>query len=424
MPHERAILISLFIAAFLIRIGVRIFFGEEHFWANGYRFYYDLAEHVVAGRGFGLDTSFGTTWNAPSTPFYPLFLAATALVEKNYLLIVVPQALMGAGTALCAFLIGRHIFNSATGILACAVTAFYPYYVMHDTALQETGMATFGTALSIWLVLRADGSDRKRNWFLAGLALGATALVRASAVPAIGAVLIWIAVWGGQENIWKRLQACLIFLFAAMLLIGPWLIRSYRVTGSAVLTSEAGYMLWRGNNSETFSRYPAASMDSSSHEAWQKFTAEDEAELQRLGHDEIAVNNWFTHRALEFVRAHPWSVLQGALLKLEAAFSWRLNPHRDFLTQSVYAIGYVPVAILGLVGMFLARRKREVILIGMLFLTFMGVTAVVFAHTSHRTYLDVYWIIFAASVAENVRARLMCTCWDAKQALTDASVSP
>jgi len=34
----------------------------------------------------------------------------------------------------------------------------------------------------------------------------------------------------------------------------------------------------------------------------------------------------------------------------------------------------------------------------LLFLTFTAVTAVFWAHTSHRSYLDVYWIVFAAYV--------------------------
>jgi 4-amino-4-deoxy-L-arabinose transferase-like glycosyltransferase len=410
VPHRRLILISLLIAAFLIRVGVRVFFGEGYFWENSYEFYYKLAEGLVSGRGFCLDTTC-----APVTPLYPLFLAVTALVGKNYLLIVVPEALMGAGTAFCAFLIGRHIFNSAIGILACAITSFYPYYVMHDTALQETGMATFGTALSVWLVLRASRLEGTRSWFLAGLVLGATTLVRASVVPAIGVTLLWTAVWGGQGNIWKRLQWCLILLLAVSVLIGPWVIRNYFVTGVAVLTSETGYMLWRGNNPETFSRYPAESMDVSTDEAWKKLMQAHQAKFESLAHDEIARSNWFTHRALEFMRANPRLVLEGAFLKLEAAFSWRLNPHREFLAQAAYAIGYVPVAIFGIVGMFLARRRREVILIGMMFLAFMVVTAVFFAHTSHRTYLDVYWIVFAAYTLESIRMRLMCGCWNAQQ---------
>jgi len=399
--QERLILAALLAAAFLVRLGVRVAFGEEYFWSNSYFLYYDLAENIVSGRGFCSETT--CAW---LTPLYPLFLALTALAGKNYFLIIVPQALMGAGTALCAFLIGRLIFNASVGILACGITAFYPYYVVHDTALQETGMVTFCTALSVWLLLRASRLNGDRDWFLAGLALGATTLVRASAASVAGVALVWCAIWGTQGNISERLRNSSMLLLAAAVMVGPWLIQTYRLTGAPVLNSQTGRALWMGNNSKTFSRYPAESIDRSTDEALSTLTEADRAELERLRSDEIATSNWFAHRALVYIRANPSLVLQGVFQKIGAGFSWRLNPVREPLTQAAYSIAYLPVAILGSIGMFLAWRRREVILIGMLFLAFMCVTAVFWAHTSHRSYLDVYWIVFAASVIETLRARV------------------
>src|SRR6266481_5640146 len=187
----RPVIIALIVIALLARVAVRVAFGESDFWINGYSAYYDLAENVVSGKGF----CFGTTC-AFWPPLYPLFLALTALGGKHYLLIVIPEALMGAGTAFCAFLIGRNLFNPFVGILACAITAIYPYYVMHDTALQETGMVTFWTAFSVCLLLRASKTNRNGDWFLAGGVLGLIALTRASVAPAVGVALIWTAVWG------------------------------------------------------------------------------------------------------------------------------------------------------------------------------------------------------------------------------------
>ena len=395
VSHHRVYLATLLAAAFLVRLGVRMAFGEEYFWNNSYGIYYDLAENALSGKGFCFDTT--CAW---LPPLYPLFLTPSALAGKNYLLVVIPQALMGAGTALCAFLIGRQIFNATAGIIACAITAFYPYYVMHDTALQETGMVTFCMALSVWLLLRASRLNRDRDWVLAGLALGSIALVRASVAPAAGVALLWTAIWGAQGNIRARLRKSSILLLAVAVMVGPWLIRTYDLTGAAVLNSQNGEALWTGNNSETFSHYPEGSIDRSRDEAWSKLTPADRVELDRLADNEIATSNWFAHRALEFIWANPWLVLQGAFHKLEAGFSWRLNPVREPLAQAVYFLGYVPVAVLGVVGVLLARRRRETILIGMLFLAFIGVTAVFWAHTSHRSYLDVYWIVFAASVME------------------------
>jgi 4-amino-4-deoxy-L-arabinose transferase-like glycosyltransferase len=255
----------------------------------------------------------------------------------------------------------------------------------------------------VWLLLRASRLNRNKDWFLAGLALGSIALVRASVAPIAGVALLWTAIWGAQGDVWERLRKSSILLLAVLVMVGPWLIRTYHLTGALVLNSQNGEALWTGNNSETFSYYPAESIDLSRDKAWSKVTQVDQAEVARLANDEIATSNWYAQRAWVFIRVNPWLVVRGALRKLEAGFSARLNPVREPLAEAAYAIGYVPVAILGIIGMFLARQRREDILIGMMFLAFMCVTAVFWAHTSHRSYLDVYWIVFAASVMDRFR---------------------
>ena len=385
-------------AAFLARLGVRLAFGEAYFWTNSYGDYYTLAENVLAGKK--ILHRHDLCLSAAALSFVP---HAVGFGRKNYLLVIVPQAALEAGTAFLAFLIGRQIFNASAGILACAITAFYPYYLMHDTALQETGIVTFLTALSVWLLLRASQLDRDRDWFIAGLALGSIGLVRASVAPAAGVAVLWTLLWGAQGDLLARSRKCLMLLLAVTITVGPWLVRTYELTGEPVLNSQNGEALWTANNAETFSHYPDQSIDLSRREALTKLTPSDKAELKRLADNEILTSDWFADRAMQFIRANPGPVLRGALRKLEAGFSWRLNPDREPLAQAAYAASYVPVAILELVGMFLARQKRETILIAMLFLMFAVVTAVFWAHTSHRSYLDVYFIVFAASVLEGLR---------------------
>jgi 4-amino-4-deoxy-L-arabinose transferase-like glycosyltransferase len=398
--NYRKILVALFAVAFLIRLAVRMSFGETYFWVNSYSAYYDLAENIISGKGFCFDAT--CAW---WPPVYPLFLALTALGGKHYLLIVVPQAMMGAGTALCAFLIGRELFNTLVGILACAITAIYPYYVMHDTALQETGMVTFWVALSVYLLLRASKLNRKRDWFLAGLALGLVALTRASIAPAAGVALIWTAVWGVRGDLRTRLLKTSILLFAILITVGPWLIRTYRLTGAVVISSQTGRALWIGNNPQTFSAYPSRSIDVSTGNAYVALSDADKETLDRLGGHEIQQSNWYSQKALMFIRTHPWLTVQRAVRKIETGFSWRLNPVREPLAQAAYAVFYAPIALLGVIGMFVERRNRGVILIGLLFVAFIFVTAVFWAHTSHRSYLDVFFIVLAASVVERLLAR-------------------
>src|SRR5262245_18894137 len=281
--HRTLILAVILASAFLVRLGVRLLFGEQYFWKSSYYIYYELAKNIVSGKGFCSEK--GCAW---LPPVYALFLTPSVLLGSNFLFIVVPQALLGAGTAFCAFLIGRHIFNASVGIFACTIVSFYPYYVMHDTALQETGMVTFCTAVSVWLLFRASKLNRNRDWFLAGMALGAIPLIRTSFAPVVGVGPLWCAVWGATGNLLERLRKSFVLLVAVASITGPWLMRTYDLIGTPVISSQTGFALWMGNNPDTFSHYPAESIDRSRDEAWlQMLSGVDVVCLDRVVGEEL-----------------------------------------------------------------------------------------------------------------------------------------
>src|SRR5215831_1743617 len=130
--RTRAIIVAICAAAFLVRLLYRARLGEADFFLNGYSFFYEYAKNIVAGKGLWIEGG----GYAMRPPIYPYFLSIAAFMGGHYLLIVIPEALFGAGTVLCAYLIGRELFAERSGLIAAAMTAFYPYYVVHDTALQ------------------------------------------------------------------------------------------------------------------------------------------------------------------------------------------------------------------------------------------------------------------------------------------------
>jgi 4-amino-4-deoxy-L-arabinose transferase-like glycosyltransferase len=341
-------------------------------------------------------------------PAYPLFLALTTLAGKSYLWIAVPQALMGAGTVLCAYLIGGELFGKVTGLLAGSITALYPYYIVHDTALQETGLFTFLTALAVFALLRAKRSGSWMVWASAGICLGAAVLTRQTLAPFAVVAIVWIGIQSGQP----RFRRCGIVALAFAWTAGPWVVRNALVIGSPVLTSEGGRQLWNANNTKTFSHYPDESIDRSADEAFDAFTVEDRRELDSLGGNEIDESRWFQRKGIAYIEAHPGATLRAAGRKLQAAFSWRFNPVREPLVQTVYLLSYMPILMLGVIGMVLSwRRWKELSVIYLLFLTFAAVTAVFFAHTSHRSYLDVYLIVFSAHAIHQAVSRTIPSRW-------------
>jgi hypothetical protein len=113
----------------------------------------------------------------------------------------------------------------------------------------------------------------------------------------------------------------------------------------------------------------------------------------------MLVDRWLLQKALVFIWNNPWLTVANSVRKIGAAFSWLPSPRRGFWSSLIYTVTYAPLTILGPLGMILAWRSwREHSIIYALFLSFVVVTAVFFGHTSHRSFLDVYWMAYASSV--------------------------
>jgi hypothetical protein len=165
------------------------------------------------------------------------------------------------------------------------------------------------------------------------------------------------------------------------------------------LGTETGFQLWVGNNPYTFSHYPQESMDASQAVALDALPASEQAELAPLESDEARWDRWFLLKAFVYMREHPAVTIANAFRKVGAAFSWLPSPRRAFWPTLVYLLSYGPVMTLGLAGMIFTRRSwRQHSIVFLLFLSFVAVTAVFFGHTSHRSFLDMYWMVYAAGL--------------------------
>ncbi len=392
--RHRSILAAILLVAFALRIAWRVHKGNQDFWSHGYLFFYELGRNLIHRHEF---TIYGL--RAMRVPLYPLFLGLTSLGGPYYLWVAIPQALVGAGTVCCTYLIGRDLLGMRQGLVAAAIAAVYPYYVVHDTALQETSLLTFVTATAMLLLLRAMRSRSWYMWLSAGTILGVAVLTRQTLLPFAIAAPIWIALFseGRRQDRLARAGAVVLPL---MVLVGGWMARNNAILGAPLITSEFGRQLWNGNNPKTFSHYPRQSIDLSQTEAWDAMTPDEQREVDRISVNEAAESDWFLQKGLNYVTNHPGETLLNGARKVSIAFSLRFSPDRPWPEEAVYALSYGPAAILGVVGMWITRKRwRQLGLVYLLFLSFALVTAVFFAHTSHRSYLDLYWIVLAVNAA-------------------------
>jgi hypothetical protein len=396
-------------AAGLVAVALRVLFrlqrGADDFWVNGYAFYFELARSLARGHGYAFDDGSPAVLRVP---LYPLFLAAVTQGERSFATLVVVQALIGAGTVVCGGLLAAELFGATSGLLTAAALAVYPYYVVHDTALQETGLFTLLTVVAVLLLLRTRRQLAPGHAIGAGLVLAAAVLTRSTLVPFACLAPLWLGS-ATQGPLGRRL-ACAVLCAASLGLgLSPWLAHTRSVVGAPVLGTEAGQLFWRGNNPHTFSRYPEASMNESAALASAALSAQDRAELEGLRDDALANDRWFLERGLSYLTEHPGPTLTGAARKLAAAFGPLPSPRHGPFENLVQLCSYGPLLALALVGLALSAKRRalrEHSLLYALLLSFAGVTALFFGHTSHRAFLDVYLATYASLPAAQLLERL------------------
>lgn len=400
--HGFARLLSLIaLAALALRLAWGTLRGSERFFNDGYTLFFTLARQLATGHGYAFPGELPTAFRVP---FYPLFLAVLTGGEPRYAPVLAAQALASTGTVLLAGLLARHWFGARAGLLAAGICAVYPYYVLHDVTLQETGLFTFLAALATWLALIARQRGSVVLAALTGLALGTAILTRATLMPFALLAAAWLALPPARWRPARRSLAMgLICLGATLLVLSPWLVRAHDLTGRWTLGTEFGAAVFAGNHPLTFSHFPRESIDLSRAAVAASLTPADYAELARLQGDEAAQSDWYLGRGLEWITHHPGAVLIGALHKLVAAFGPLPVPRHGVVGDAVHALSFFQILLLALAMLWQRRKRwREDALVHVHLAAFAAITAVLWAQTSHRSYLDVYLIVFAAGMLDRL----------------------
>lgn len=397
-------LLLIFAAAFLLRLaaGTVLFSGylpflgscyQKGFWECGYVEYADLAINLAEGKGLHrVDEMLGEKWSL-RPPLYPLVLAGLYITfGKSSMPPILIQSIFGALTVLFTYLIGRHLFSEKVGIFASLLAALYPYNVFHDTSLQENAPFALLTAVTIFFLLKSSKSISLSHSFLAGVFLSLTVIVKVTLLTLIPFAILWFIIVL-KNNIAKMI---LVMLLGFIVISSPWVIRNTIIHGKPLFVIHSGTTLWSGQNPYTLIGYPQEHIDRMTAKAWAAISDKEKEKYKKLS--EIERDNWFKQRALKFMKENPLIVLKGAFLKIYAVMGWNLSPNEgNWVKNLFYTITYMPILLLGFIGAFLSRDKyKELSIIYCLFFTFIATSAIFIGHTSHRTYLDIYLMIFSS----------------------------
>jgi len=209
--------------------------------------YYALSKSLYTEGSFG-----GPTFHDPSdwSPGAPLLYAAgfyaTGGAREGTARII--ELLLGLGSILVVYLLGRRISCRSAGLLAALGVAVYPPFIHSVGALysEPPAMLTLPAAVLafLWAGDGLDEPSRTRSWArwsVPGLLFGLTAMFRPEylLVGFAFALLALVRVW--RARTWQPGLAATAALLVAMLLpIVPWAIRNQVVLHRTVPISTGG----------------------------------------------------------------------------------------------------------------------------------------------------------------------------------------
>jgi len=384
--------------AFVARLAIRLRGGEEAFLATGYSLYLEIANNLLQGRGFCLD---GGLSCALRLPVYPAFIAPWMASGWLYPGLAIAQAALGAALVWVAWRIACDLFDARAGVIAAALTALSPYALQHDTGIQDTVLVNFLVGVTAYLLWQTRHRGAPAICLAAGLALAVALLTTGRLALAAPAVIVW-ALFGAGPTVRTRLRSAALIGLPVALLLGAWIARNASVVGAPVLTTESGHSLWVANNAWAMAHFPAESIDLSVRDSHNGMSPAERAAFERVSSNEVARDRLLRTWAVEYIQAHPGLTITNGVRKVWVAISAELSPARSAVLRWGYLAVFAPIHLLAAIGLWQQRHAwRAHSLTAAILLAFGATTAVFWAHTSHKSYLDMFLFVYAGAVGRN-----------------------
>ncbi len=444
---ERRILAGILGLCLLGRVASILLFGYTlSLDVSGYDVY---AVNLLAGHGYTRFDDLHPDSDLP--PLYAFFLASVYTVfGRDARAVAAAQIVFDLLTVTLIYLIGRRVFDVRAGLVAAALTAFYPYMLFQDLTANDTAIFTCLLALAVYLSYRAlDAStpltsraiaqspspQRGKGTFmrrvfpslLAGEGLGMRGLIWAALAGAMAPyyvakagvnaltktlallMLPLVALWWLRRLGWRAgLRLTLVMGLLTALVIAPWVARNIALHGRFVLIStNGGSNLYQGNNPCT-AAYLRAGWDA-------QWTVNC---LDKLppGLTEVEADQWHTQKALAFLRADIGRALDLFFVKFLSLWSPTITPAAvppEWVDEvglvlqyeqpafqaarAVHLLYFGPLLALAAVGLVLAwLRRAEVFPLVAVFLAITLTYVVYHPSTRYRMPLDPLLFVFAA----------------------------
>jgi hypothetical protein len=381
-PRLRAAVL-LFAVAFLVRAAFIVLepptrrVGDEPRWI--------AVSQELAAAGF---SPLGTA-QVFYPPLYSYFLGGLSAAFGGLTAVKWGQAVLGALLAPLLFRLGERVRGERVGLTAGWLAAFYPELVWHCAHFWSEILLI---ALLWWAFERLVASERGSAGvaMAAGLLFGLAALTRETALPFVPVAALWLAF--GREAGRRRAVA---FLLAATVVLAPWTLRNFALTGGFVpVTARGGYHLWVANaerpEKEIYREYHEVQGGPIAQERY----ARREALRSILDRQPRWLLDKITHEMPAF-----WGIYDMVVLHVERRAYKGLPASINRLVAAVTVLPYLVVLGLAVPALASLRRDRPTLLLIGFLLYYLAFHVVTFGFPRYRMpLLPVLFLLAAQTI--------------------------
>lgn len=314
-----------------------------------------IARSIATGHGFSSPTDLPTGPSAWAPPVYPYLLAGVFKMFGVYTaasawVILSINSIFAALTCWTLYRIGERFFGASVARAAAWTWAVFPYIVYYPVrVVWETSLSAFLLSLGLLLTIKAADLPRgKAFWAGFGALWGMIALTNTAMLSVLPVCLVWY--WfRAQKRAFAEIAIC---LFAAGLLVSPWLIRNYEVFGRFILIRDNMPLeLQVANNPQSDALWTRSEHPGNSPEAMKRFQQLGELRYMDEKRDEVR----------QFIEEHPWDFARFSLKHV--AYFWMGNAQTSLIGSYNFMVARHTMFLLAtaftLAGLWLASRRQK-----------------------------------------------------------------
>lgn len=297
---------------------------------------------------------------------YPLLLAPAFLIFGTSLPVALAVNLgLTAISIIMLHRLARMVARGpwAANLAALALALWLPS-IWNATMLAKENLSTPLLLGLAYCALRVARGERVLHYAaIGGLLWGAGLITGGSSILlCLGMGIALIALWRQRGSIVPALGGGALFAVCGVLALAPWLVATERMVGRPVLTTNAAFNLYLGNNPAATGRFVSIA-DTPLGAGWQTL---------REMHGETGTADILQSEASAYMRAHPGRTLELAVTKLAIFWQPNIPDAADFAASKAVAslrlidvAQYALIILLALVaigGRAITGRDKAVIL--------------------------------------------------------------